>query len=284
MQINYKHHDSQLVFRRTADKIQLLGLFVNPPFPGTCLKGSSILELQFTTRACSSGLGQVHTVSDDRMKGVMIDIFTRQLGDLLVIILKDLTTSMLVEINYLLYRGLPIIRMWARVRNDSSVPINLHMIRSTILHNIGGICSHLHRKNMVVYYCADLGRGCVYRQNLAQPPPKTHPWVMPGTLPIGVVEEADTGRAWYWHLEHPLMWNWEIGERTKGCLSLWTNNHVPRQQSSRKELKPGLAVETSAVSFGLASGGSHQAWDVLDTYWRYVLKSDQRLLAMDYRH
>ena len=284
MQICYSHHGSRLVFRRSTDRIQLLGLFGKTPLPRPYLEGGDILQIQFATRtAYLAGPSEVHSLSAERMQLVALYEITQSKGDLVVIILKDLTTGILAEVNYLLDYNSPTIRMWIRVRNDGPITLQLHLVRSAILHNLGAGGIMPWHKKTYIYLCQCLGSGGEQWRRLPQRKAiGSNSWSAPDVLPVGILEDVETGKAWYWFLEHSYLWDWEIGEETAGSLSLWVNDHTPRQNGWRMELQPGSTFKTSPVAFGLVLGGSKQAWKALRAHWRQVLKPSHCPSVMGY--
>lgn len=271
MQLCYLHHGNRLIFRRNADRIQLLGLFGKTPLPWSCLTGGDILQIKLTTSAAHPGLGRVHTLSTAHMQLVAVHDFALSKGDLVVIILKDPATGVLAEVNYLLDHDFPTIKMWIRVRNDGPVTMQLHLVRSIILHNlgVGGAMPLQEKANIYLCQCQGLGSERWWR--LAQCKAiGSNSWSRPQVLPVGLFEDVETGKMWYWYLGYAHPWDWALGETTAGSLSLWANLHTSRQNGCRMELAPGCTLETDKVAFGLVPSSSQRAWKALGTRWRQM--------------
>ncbi len=282
MQISYSHHGNRLIFRRRADGIQLLGLFGKALVPHKDLEGGSILQVQLVPAesSCHSGAGRISSLPAERMELISIVEDERCHGDLVVIILKDPLTGILAEVNYFLSLRSPTIRTWVRVRNDGPASVELHQVRSAILHNLAAGGYRPWHEKTCLYLCYDRGSGGGrWRRFGRRQPIRGSSWSTPDALPMGILEDMETETAWYWQIEHSHIWDWAIGEGQNSHLSLWASDHTPHQDGWRVELQPGSAFKTVSVVFGLVPGGSIQAWKALSVYWRQISRTSHHLMA-----
>jgi len=294
MQISYRHHGNHLVFERSRDEIRLQGLFPETIGPRTDLGAGSILQMQLTGEARSprNGNRSIGSVPGERMAYVSMVKDRRCHGRLIVVIVKDPITDVLGEVNYLLCSKSPTIRTWVRIRNDSTMPVELDWVFSINLHNlaIGGLMPWYEKTYVHLGYDQWGGEGPWRRYTLEELGllPSSRPGLslawqtsqapgdMSKALPVGMLEDVETRTVWYWQIDHLSSWYWEIGEDDNNQLYFLAGGPNSPRHSWRKELKPGESVHTVPVAFGCVEGGCQEALAALARHYRNLI-NDVRL-------
>jgi alpha-galactosidase len=290
MQISYRHHGNHLVFERSRDEIRLKGLFTDTIQPRPGLEGGSILQVQLTgeDRTLHNGYRNIGSLPGERMVFVSLLKDKRYHGRLIVIILKDPITDVLGEVNYLLCSKSPTIRTWVRIRNDSTVPVELEWAFSLNLHNlaVGGLKPWHDKTYVHLWYDKWGGEGPWRKHTLAELGllPSSRPGLSLAwqtsedpqcnrkALPVGMLEDVETRTVWYWQIDHLGSWYWEIGEDDNNQLYFLAGGPNSPRHSWRKELKPGEVVHTVPVAFGCVEGGCQEAMAALARHYRNLVR------------
>ena len=83
-------------------------------------------------------------------------------------------------------------------------------------------------------------------------------WSTGGALPLGVLENTETGMSQFWQIEHNGSWHWEIGD-VIGALYLRVSGPTYRDGLWSKKLAKGDIFESVPVSYGMVKGGVQEA-------------------------
>ena len=87
-------------------------------------------------------------------------------------------------------------------------------------------------------------------------------WSTGGALPLGVLENVETGESQFWQIEHNGSWHWEIGDAANE-LYLRVAGPTYREGLWSKELAEAEVFESVPVSYGVVKGGVQEALRVL---------------------
>lgn len=288
--LTYNHYGTSLVLRKEEKKVEFVGLYpVGLASRAVERRGGSPLQMQVTgeNRPGHHGVRSIGSLPGERMQLVCIAEDDWEEGHLIVVILKDWKTGLLAEVNYLLCEGSPTIRSWVRVRNDGRETVGLEWVYSVVVHNLAVDGLKPWWEKCYIYLCynnwygegqwrkyqlpemgltrsAPQGIAAVQVTNLGS-------WSTHKALPLGILEDSETGTAWYWQIEHSGSWHWEVGEDDRGQLYLLAGGPDELHHGWWKRLEPGHVFETVPVAFGCADGGWEGAIAALTRYRRETL-------------
>ncbi|MEY9964796.1 alpha-galactosidase [Streptacidiphilus sp. MAP12-16] len=121
------------------------------------------------------------------------------------------------------------------------------------------------------------GRGCFERSSQGS-------WSTGRSLPIGVLADRRSGRAWAWQVESSAGWRYEVGEREHAAyLALFGPDEAHHQWN--QTLAPGEEFSTVPVAVAaVPTGGPDAAFGAMTAYRRLIRRPhpDQRRLPVVY--
>lgn len=194
-------------------------------------------------------------------------------GRKLELITKDEETGIFVTSHFQFYDGISVIRTWQEVENKGQEAQTLTYVSTFSLNGIEkegllpadqklriGVPHNSWQRELQwkFYSPAELGicqaqEGEKIRSSKAVGITNTGNWSAKEYLPMGSLENAETGRTLVWQIEHNGSWHWEISDQT-GHLYLQLSGPTENESHWYKELKPGegfcsvpaaIAVENS---------------------------------------
>lgn len=87
-------------------------------------------------------------------------------------------------------------------------------------------------------------------------------WSTEGHLPLGALENTETGQTAFWEIEHNGSWHWEVSDLAHE-LYLRVSGPTYRESLWSKQLKPQERFESVPSTFGRVEGGLQEALRVL---------------------
>ncbi|MFD0670939.1 glycoside hydrolase family 36 protein [Cohnella sp. GCM10027633] len=201
-----------------------------------------------------------------------------------------------VRVDYEFVPGCAVIRQKTSVTNTGEESRKLNYLSSALLNGIAteGLKNWQHPDKIRVHYAHQTwhGEGQWRNQGLEDlglyhqsphPPSNTIRFSSYGSfstgkyLPMFVLEDKETCKAWYVQLETSTSWNVEIGFRgswsgPEGCLYLHADAGSERFGNWSKTLLPGETYTSVPIAFGCTEGDFNDAVAALTHYRRLALK------------
>ncbi|MBO5094687.1 MAG: alpha-galactosidase [Lachnospiraceae bacterium] len=200
-------------------------------------------------------------------------------GRKLEIVTKDVETGFFITSHFQFYDGIAVIRTWQEAANRGSETQTLTYLSTFVLNGIEkegilsaddklriGIPHHSWQRELQwkFYTPAQLGickaqEGEKIRSSKAVSVTNTGNWSAKEYLPMGSIENTETGKAYLWQIEHNGSWHWEISDQT-GHLYIQLSGPTENESHWCLELAPGEsfvsvpAAVTAACGFDAAVG------------------------------
>lgn len=224
-----------------------------------------------------------------RMKYVSHDDGRNALGRVLEIHTEDEETGIHVFSRLQFYDGLPVFRIGNRVENRGKEEQTVEYIANFHYEGIekeGTLPRDEKMKLWIPYNSwqremnwksfrfADLGMeqvqpDAVQRSSNMIRVSNTGNWSTKEYLPLGFLENTQTGTGLFWQIEHNGSWHWEIGDQN-GHLYLALGGPNELYSHWFKCLKPGEALETVKAAVGVTDKGIDGAMGALTRYRRKI--------------
>ena len=222
-------------------------------------------------------------------------------GRKIEVVTADEPTGLEVHSHYQFYNGISVVRAWTDVINRGTEDRGLEYVSSFSLTGIGkegiqppdeklelkiphnGWQKELHWNT---YGLKDLG------MSITQPGParrssktigigNTGSWSTKEYLPMGYLENRETGSNLFWQIENNGSWYWEISDQD-GYLYLKLSGPTETQSHWWKNLRPGETFTSVPVCVGATAGNFDGAMDELTRYRRAIrrVNRDNQNLAV----
>lgn len=219
------------------------------------------------------GLKYIATTPGYRLQYKSFDDSRNELGRKLTVTTADEPTGLTVRSHLQFYDGISVVRSWTEVENTGSLPRGLEYVSSFSLAGIekeglkpfdkklllriphNGWQKELHWNS---YTLKDLGLSVSQPEDFFHTSKtisitNTGNWSTKEYLPMGYLENTETGSCLCWQIEHNGSWHWEIADEN-GSLYLKLSGPTEAQSHWWKNLKPGESFTTVPVSVGAAVG------------------------------
>lgn len=99
-------------------------------------------------------------------------------------------------------------------------------------------------------------------------------WSTKEYLPMGILENTETGSSLFWQIEHNGSWHWEISDQT-GHFYLLLSGPTETESHWWKELKPGESFATVPTAVGSVYGGFDESAAELTKYRRKIRRKNR---------
>lgn len=99
-------------------------------------------------------------------------------------------------------------------------------------------------------------------------------WSTKEYLPMGYIENIETGTNLFWQIEHNGSWHWEISDQT-GHLYLALSGPTEIESHWYKNLKPMESFESVPVAVGVSTGNFDTAMGELTKYRRVIRRPNK---------
>ncbi len=185
-------------------------------------------------------------------------------GRRLLITLSDPETGLRVLLHWQFFDGIPVIRCYTQLINDGPRTLTVEYVSSFALTGLGW-----HDEAMKVHvpfhsWCHEMAWKEFSLSNLGME--RTQPegyrrssqyidisntgnWSAKKYLPMGALEDTQTGTALFWQIEHNGSWHWEISDHD-GYLYLQLSGPTEHQSHWWTDLQPGGEFISAAAAVG----------------------------------
>lgn len=201
-----------------------------------------------------------------------------------------------VQVDMRFIPGAAAIRQTTVVINEGDSPVVLTHLSSMCMQGVAtdGLLPWYDKRKIRVHYCRQTWNGeGQWRfgdlEELGLYPTSVHPstsavhfssvgsWSTGKLLPLIVLEDLETGKAWYCQLDTSANWHLEIGYRgswsdDSGGLFIHGDGADERFGGWSKQLLPGESYESIPAAFGCCDGDFADAIRELTAYRRYLTK------------
>lgn len=269
-----------LVFEISDDSVLKLLHFSSLPFQESDIKapntndGFRQVEMNlsgFNRPGERHGNKYVNTAPGYRLKYISHKDSRNEFGRLMEFELRDEETEVYVVNRMQFYDGISVVRCYNTVENRGGQSQTLEYISSfnytgiekegllaqekkmslKIPHN-----SWQREMNWRTYTLPQLGFSLVQpigvqRSSAALEITNTGNWSAKKNLPMGFLENTETGSSLFWQIEHNGSWHWEIADQN-GHLYLNISGPTEVQSHWFKELNPGDSFTTVPVAVGVS--------------------------------
>ncbi|MBQ6675049.1 MAG: alpha-galactosidase [Ruminococcus sp.] len=215
-----------------------------------------------------------------RMKFKGINDTANQQGRLIEVSCFDEPTGIETVSHYQFYNGVSVCRVWTTVRNNGDKPRTLEYVSSFNLNGIEKEGVLPQDKKMRVWVCHNSWQKEMCWQSYTLPQlgiPQTQPkefqhsskvfalnnvgnWSTKEYIPMGVIENTETGSALIWQIEHNGSWHAEISDQ-EGHLYLQLSGPTEIESHFTKVLKPGDEFESVTAAVGVSERTNMPAFD-----------------------
>ncbi|MDO4521803.1 MAG: alpha-galactosidase [Eubacteriales bacterium] len=229
-----------------------------------------------------------------RMKYVSLSDERNEHGRHLTFLLLDDQTNVQVSSHLQFFDGLPLIRFWHEVRNDGRETQTLEYISNFHYEGIEkeGVLpqdeklqiwvphnSWQRELNWKRYTLPELGQELVQscdcqRSSSSLRVSNTGNWSTKEFLPMGFLENTETGNGLFWQIEHNGSWHWEIASQY-GHLYLALGGPNELYSHWFKHLKPGDVFTTVPAAVGVTASGLDDAMGTLTDYRRILRRKNE---------
>ncbi len=195
------------------------------------------------------------------------------LGRKLEIVTKDEETGIFITSHFQFYDGLSVIRTWQEAENRGRHTQTLTYLSVFSLNGIEkegilptdrklriGIPHNSWQRELQwkFYSPEELGicqvqEGEKIRSSKAVGITNTGNWSAKEYLPMGSVENTETGKTYIWQIEHNGSWHWEISDQT-GHLYLQLSGPTENESHWFKSLRPGESFHTVTAAIAVEDG------------------------------
>ncbi len=219
--------------------------------------------------------------------------YRNELGRKIELTTEDPVTSLQVISHYQFCNGIRAVRAWTSVTNTGDRPQGLEYVSSFSLTGIDkeGLDSSDDKLELFIpsngwqkelhwnsYHMPDLGL------TETQPERMRHTskvigignighWSTKDYLPMGILENHESGSTLFWQIEQNGSWYWEISDQD-GFLYLKLSGPSEHQDHWWKKLNPQEEFVTVPVCVGSTVGGFDEAIDELTKYRRAVRRKN----------
>lgn len=222
-------------------------------------------------------------------------------GRKLEIVTEDKPTGLEVVSNFQFYDGISVARSWTTLINKGAQPLGIEYVSSFALTGIEkeGLKNQDEKMRVRIphnswqrelqwkeYTLPQLGIG------LAQPTEYQHSskvlsatnvgnWSAKEYIPMGYLENTETGSSLIWQIENNGSWHWEISDQ-EGHLYLQLSGPSEIESHWYKELAPDESFESVYTAVGATLGGFDNAIGELTKYRRVIRRknADNESLAV----
>lgn len=240
------------------------------------------------------GTKYIVTAPGYALKYVSHKDFRNELGRKLEFTTYDPVTNVQVVSHFQFYQGISVVRSWSEVSNLGTEMQTLEYISSFNLNGIEkeGILPQDEKMNVLIphnswqremqwqsYTLEQLGIGqaqpaAIQRSSKAVGVTNTGNWSTKSYLPMGYLENKETGSSLYWQIEHNGSWHWEISDQT-GHLYLQLSGPTETESHWFKNLQPGDTFISVPVAVGSSLGTFDTAMGELTKYRRKIRRPNK---------
>ena len=220
--------------------------------------------------------------------------YRNELGRKLEILTVDDETGTYVTSHYQFYDGIPVIRSYTDVSNHGRQSQTLEYVSSFYMNGIeqGGVLPRDQKMKIMIphnswqremqwksYGLDELGLGQsqpdeIQRSSKAIRVTNTGNWSTKEYLPMGYLENTETGNNILWQIEHNGSWHWEISDVT-GHFYLQLSGPTEQESHWCKELKAGDTFTSVPVALAFGDCGFDASVGSMTQYRRRIRRPNE---------
>lgn len=240
------------------------------------------------------GTKYIVTAPGYRMKYDSHKDYRNDLGRKLEITTFDIETGIYVISHFQFYDNTSVVRSWSEVMNKGEEIQTLEYISSFNLTGIEkeGILKRDDKMSLKIPHNSwqremQWETYTLDKLGIAQSQPdieqrsskviaatNTGNWSTKEYLPMGYLENTETGTNLFWQIEHNGSWHWEISDQT-GHLYLQLSGPTETESHWFKNLKPGDSFVSVPVAVGVSGGNFDTAIGELTKYRRVIRRKNK---------
>ncbi|MDF2984607.1 MAG: glycoside hydrolase clan [Eubacterium sp.] len=215
-------------------------------------------------------------------------------GRKLEIVTFDAETGIYVTSHFQFYDGIAVVGSYSEVVNKGSEVQCLEYISSFNINGIEkeGILARDDKMSLMIphnswqremqwetYTFEQMGLtqtqpDSIQRSSKVIAATNTGNWSTKEYLPMGYVENTETGSNIFWQIEHNGSWHWEISDQT-GHIYLQLSGPTETESHWFKYLKPGDSFTSVPVAVGVSAGNFSTAMGELTRYRRAIRRPNK---------
>ncbi len=215
------------------------------------------------------------------------------LGRHVTLVQTDPPTGLETRTHYRFFDGFSAVRCWTEVQNNGAAPQGLEYVSSFALTGVGkeGLTDPDEKLRVWIPHNGWQREMQWERYTLPQlgfascQDPKTRRsskvigatnignWSSKEYLPMGMLENTETGDALFFQIEHNGSWHWEFSDQM-GSLYLQLSGPSETESHWWKNLAPGERFTTVPVCVGSVRGGFDEAMAELTKYRRAIRRKN----------
>lgn len=299
-----------MVWKIAEDESVRLLHFASEPFRDSDIRdeyeeeGFRLVELSasgFDRPLERHGIKYTVTAPGYRMKYDGHRDYRNTTGRKLEIVVKDRESGLRATCHFQFFDGIRVVRCWTEVVNSGTEEQTLEYVSTFNLNGIEkeGLLGQDRKIKVAVvhnswqrelqwkeYTLPQIGlensqRGIPMRSSKAFEVTNTGNWSTKCYLPMGCVENTETGTRLFWQIEHNGSWHWEISDQTN---HLYVQLSGPTENHSHwfKDLKPGEIFISVPAAVGAVTGDAAAMMRELTAYRRAIRRenADNRKLGI----
>lgn len=240
------------------------------------------------------GTKYVVTAPGYRMRYVRHEDFSNALGRCLLFVMRDEETGVEVESHIQFYHNISVMRLWHEVINRGKEEQILEYISSFNYTGIEKEGNQIWDEKMSVmvphnswqremnwqsYTFQELGQELVQKQPYQRSSnlisiSNAGNWSTKQYLPMGYIENGETGGGLIWQIEHNGSWHWEIGDQN-GHMYLALSGPEDIYGHWHKTLKPGERFVSVPAAVGVTEQGFDDAIAHMTWYRRQIRRPNK---------
>lgn len=224
----------------------------------------------------------------------------RQGGRRLEIRQTDEKTGLSVTSHFRFYKGLPVVKTWTELRNEGEAELRLEYVSTFAYSGAAKEGAKPWQEKMRLHLPRNSWCGEVQWRGHTLPEwgldhafdhsvnrlsvHSLGTWSSFEHLPLGILENLETGAALFWEIEHNGSWQWEISDAEVSQLYIRLSGPNEDEGHWSKVLKPGESFAAAAAAVGAVQGGFTEAAHGLVSYLRRIRRpnEDNRRLPVVY--
>ncbi|MDQ0062252.1 glycoside hydrolase family 36 protein [Paenibacillus harenae] len=263
------------------------------------LPGFRMLELQLTGEDRAEYHGRSHRASYPGLRMVYRghEDSRNELGRLIAVTLVDPETGLRAVQHYQFYDGIQTVRCWVELDNAGSEQVEVEYVSSFALTGVDkeGIQDRNDKMRLTVahsgwqselqwrtYKLPEIGLSHLAdRGSKRLAFSNTGSWSAAENLPMGVLENKETGGSLFWQIEHNGSWHAEMSDQNDH-MYLYLSGPTEHDNHWWLKLEPGESFKSVPVAVGAVQGGFEQAIAQLTQYRRAIRRQndDNKLLRV----
>ncbi|MCL6456967.1 MAG: alpha-galactosidase [Gorillibacterium sp.] len=231
------------------------------------------------------GRTKKNTMPGVRMRYTQHQIIQNDKGTKLELVLFDEVTGLEATLNYQFYVGVAAVRAWTELVNKGAEQIGIEYVSSFALTGISKEGLQGRDRKMSLWMAHSSWQGEVQWRNYSLPElglthlnefgskriaiSNTGSWSSAEHIPMGILQNHETGTALYWQIENNGSWHYEIFEQIDQ-LALLISGPTEHDNHWWKSLRPGESFISVPVAAGAVVGGFDQSIEQLTRYRRQI--------------